>query len=936
VPLEQDSTTRREIKKPAIYIQVVNEARSQFRAWCDTLRQSPFKVPTIRFFAGDAIAFAHTLHQLGTSGNTYQGNIYRDAYHLTPIEFAGEYSEGSGPLRFSVIDTSNLTDHLGTLNVLTATSSLLKSSSSSILYTESLVKRKKEHKAYINSLLCGHFPTISLLLGLFPVEYWTNASSSSSADDVMFDTAVRLVNGGDDTRSDSRQMLIKLSWKSVSPPIESPTGKSEQRLRMDENSLANVLHDVYRNMFQHENLTSMFKGLSGLNMQENSILYYHRGSFVAFLRLVRSRVVVDWQTLMNHVLRMIATDTSCIMGPNYAQELYLHLHVLKIYSAEVFTAKSRAKASIEAGIGGWENLPKAVCITLKVPRRKLAALTGPKPTDVGAPIAHCTLQSSSHSSGRPWQNIFSEIRVAFGEISTVGPSHSNDFIVLVAEDDLRWQGNSPLVVSFLVPSWFLLLEPQTARIAFGLQSTPHTAKKLTRFLGIEMNIFETVLGDNKHVYISRFPPNITGLEWAHRGVQEPAQLPGHEYSTTTTASVTKSDSSISSLCVRMDLRSNAPKKALQDGGAVKTTQTVPCTIKIAIASVNRLLLLHFPSPVCGNKSKTRIARKSFYIEVEAPIDLAAWKRFPSFMSPCTSKEIGMQHGGIHRVDMKILPAIDTTRPSRLEWLITHASGMFSGEERRTREQSQSEGSTMNPGARVGFKDSLFSLLMHFPGLQGGKSRIFGLDHPTGGGVHILILVSCMRLDVGSQTVVLDAAVLPLTKSLVARIGRFLNGILAMEMCSIKVDSEELDLWRKMMPSFAERCRSWQHKASCEFTQGKGSATKDANDVLCSCGKGHFPVDFIKDIPTWGDVANFATRAAISPTFSVPVVDPPFNGQLGSGPPPTLESLGCITCGKQVARGGGKLLRCSACHIARYCSTSCQKSDWKKHKQNCNK
>lgn len=933
VPLQQDPASKCEIPKSKIPVRVVEEARAQFRAWCDVLRWSPQKLPTIRFFAGDAIAFTHALHQLDASENSYQGIIYQDAYHLTPIELTSkECSErGSPPLKFSVIDTSNLIDHLGALNLLSATSSLLKDSPSSTLYAESLVKRKKEHKAYIDSLLCGNFATVSLLLGLSPVEYWTNASSSATADDIAFDTALRLM-GADDRG----QMRIKSSWKRFNPLQQSTAGNADQRLRMDEVDLACIIHDIYRNMFRHEDMTWLFRGTDRLKLQESSILYYHRGSFAAFLRLVQSRVVVDWQILMNHVFRMIEIDTTVVMGHTYAQELCLWLHMLDIYSVELFKRTSPVKGTNTRGLGAWKNLPNAVCITLKVPRQRLTALTGPKPTDVGTPIAHCVLQSSSRSSVGQWQNIFSEIRIVFGEILTAGPVNSNDFTVRVIEDESKWQGNAPLVVSFVTPSWFLLLEPQTTVIAFGLQSTPHASAKFIESLGIELSIFETTLGDSEHVYISRIPPNLTETALAHASngaTQRTTQMTHHQHSTTITANVTQSDKSISSLCVRTDLRSSALRHALQSGCVVKITQTAPSviTITIVLTGDNCQLLLQFPAPIYGTRSKTRIARKSSYIEVEAPIYTTAWQLFPSFMSLCPPNEAVTQHGGFHHLDMEILPALDVACHDRLKWLVAHVAGMFSREERRLREESQSDASNTNPGARVSFKDSLFSLFMHFTGLQGGKSRIFGLDYPTGGGVHVLIFVSCVRLDVGSQTVVLDAAVLPLTKSLVSRIGRFLSFIATRGICSIKVDADELSLWRQILPSFAERCRTWQHKPSCELVHGVVCTTKDANDVFCSCGKGKLPVGFIKDIPNWRDVVEFTTRTAISPIFSVPVVDPPFDGGVEhklAHPP------GCATCGEVEASVGGKLFKCSGCHIAKYCSRDCQTRNWRSHKEQC--
>jgi hypothetical protein len=52
--------------------------------------------------------------------------------------------------------------------------------------------------------------------------------------------------------------------------------------------------------------------------------------------------------------------------------------------------------------------------------------------------------------------------------------------------------------------------------------------------------------------------------------------------------------------------------------------------------------------------------------------------------------------------------------------------------------------------------------------------MLGLDDLDGGGVHFLIFVSCMRLDVGSYTVALDAAILSITRSFVPRVRKFIS------------------------------------------------------------------------------------------------------------------------------------------------------------------
>lgn len=96
---------------------VVEAARLQFRSWAKSLRQHSSSGLTVRFFAGDAIAFSYALQQRKITRRRAAG-IYRDPYHPEPLVLDGEdYTDPAGaPLTFSVIDTSNLIDHVVALN----------------------------------------------------------------------------------------------------------------------------------------------------------------------------------------------------------------------------------------------------------------------------------------------------------------------------------------------------------------------------------------------------------------------------------------------------------------------------------------------------------------------------------------------------------------------------------------------------------------------------------------------------------------------------------------------------------------------------------------------------------------------------------------------------------------------------------------------------
>lgn len=62
---------------------------------------------------------------------------------------------GVAPVSFSVIDTSNLIDHVGAMNLLVATSPLLCRDHYSSLFTEILVRKGDSNIEHVQNLLCG-------------------------------------------------------------------------------------------------------------------------------------------------------------------------------------------------------------------------------------------------------------------------------------------------------------------------------------------------------------------------------------------------------------------------------------------------------------------------------------------------------------------------------------------------------------------------------------------------------------------------------------------------------------------------------------------------------------------------------------------------------------------------------------------------------------
>ena len=443
-PLTKESPLRGRDKTP---FKLVEVARREFRAWIASFQQYPRQQLTMRFCASDAVAFSYTLQQRRLTETSSPAGFYRDSYHSKPLVLNSKdyLASGGAPTSFTVIDTSNLIDHIGSLNLLVACSPLLANTYTSSLYTQSLVKSQETQTAYIDSVLCGHFPTISTLLGLIPVKYWTNISSISMMDDLMVDSGFGSAG--------NKQMYIRLTWKQ-SFSQQTSHSPASGRLHFNNNGLARILHEVYLNMFGNEDMHKLFVGMNRHTLTNNSLLRYNRRSFALLLRFVRSRVICDWTKVMDRLLAIVEKDSTLLISLNYIQELYLCLHLYNVHSVDTFTpAFARTSTSLgAAGLKGWKNIPPVLCVTIEVPRKNLEVITRIKPIEIGSPILHCIMQSPPSSLSGRWQNIFYAIQLSFRTISISGEKFSDTFGVQITEDKLRWNGSSPLLATFVAPS----------------------------------------------------------------------------------------------------------------------------------------------------------------------------------------------------------------------------------------------------------------------------------------------------------------------------------------------------------------------------------------------------------------------------------------------------------------------------------------------------
>lgn len=125
-PLEGAELDR--LPKPTV--QDVNRAaRAQFFTWCQTFqRYARAEKVKLRMIVSDALALCRTLQEYTQYGrHTAQCRVSPWRAPMLVLDgdgYAGSFDSNPAPTTFDVIDTSNLWDHVGILNILVATSTL--------------------------------------------------------------------------------------------------------------------------------------------------------------------------------------------------------------------------------------------------------------------------------------------------------------------------------------------------------------------------------------------------------------------------------------------------------------------------------------------------------------------------------------------------------------------------------------------------------------------------------------------------------------------------------------------------------------------------------------------------------------------------------------------------------------------------------------------
>ena len=851
--------------------QFLAEAQSQFTAYCAALRKaftSPGRV-VIRLFCGDALALCKALKQVACAQDR-NPVCYSTHWSSSPLTLnSHDYSQNSvssAPLRFNVIDVADLTDEVGLLNILLVATPLLSQTPSSTLYTDTLLSSTGPTSHFLHSL-CGDVTVVTLLLNIIPASYFSNFSTWCNALEVI------AVHQGLLTRFRDR-----IAWHlmALEEPSEHGSASTLLPVQFTIDDLVEFLFTLYLRMFGIETAGSLSQEASisetGDSRRHSQSAHYVVETFSQFLAAVKVRTQLVWMDAMKKFLKLVKAKGAFSLDFDHYEDLRSHLHRFDIVDLTVPDGTNTTPHTIRSGtklFEGWPYVPSLVCIILVVPRSKLKILDGFEVKELGKAALHCEVRGSSGIA-----HGFASLRTTFGELSNRGASEHLD--VLIRDDVLGLSGNEPLIVSFDVPYYILVGDPKELSVSLCARIVLPSSSGMEPQLGPTLKIFSASLSDSLHTCMAMNPPRISSMD-DFASKPEPTAERMAQNSSLAAVSLNILPQQSIRLTLRANILGAKDKLALSSGAQVSTKRMSATAVEVLFGEFSKVLI--FPVPIDESNLKTRIARKSAYIEVSLLFQMNAYpdhvqvagsvadrttlRGSITCLFPISLGKRTLHVTSMHRVNLDALPILDFDDSSRdVDWVTTHASIAFSDQERKLRENDSED-------VLVNLKDNLLSLMAVFSGAQHVKTNVFGI-HSSLGGVDTLLFVNQLRLDTSTNSIVVDVCILPMTEKLIFLpiIQNYLSKITKdKSMHVIHTADVTGDAWKQLLPVVVERCRSWSHRSNCEYSiKGRVPLTLSHSQIpICGCGQGLALGSFSK-VKAWQGLEAFVTRAAIGLLF----------------------------------------------------------------------
>jgi MYND finger len=893
-------------------------AIAEFKDWCiafHSVAQDPTLL-SVHNFCGDALEFCYAL-QTALGIFPSEENLFRACAAPWRIPVNLQPDSEFVHLYFDAIDTSNVADHIGLLNVLICALPLLKSSPSATCYTENLVDAICEESPLerLQTLLCGDPATVFCLLRAAPVECLTGVTSASSLHEE--------INGA----MAMRQNRWRFSWKDILVGDAHVQEISESQVvpSWDVYGMSQAIMSIFSGMFQDEEIGSMLEKVRTNRKIYHRVQHYSRASFVAFIKFLQSRHRVIWLELFRQLVDLVSVRAPMSTKDSSVQELFLQLHVQRVYTTDILQ-KDKESVSIQFP-SSWpaaflnSSMPPILPLLFRVPRTKCE----PVMKEFSPLTAEADVIFEIHISSPPYLNRYSAVQLVFADQIRKETSGIPSL----------WKNSNDLLVYVHIPTWTTVMFSQTStEISLRLKNDIHAVHKFIRVLGLELIIFKTSIWNTEYVipvYTEKFSPISCGVAKSNE------ETSGQGFA----GSIAKISFAHNRLeaTARIPLTGEHKNDLAKIGTLVDSFQNSPCTFGINVGNFRAETIMPFPFD--RNLSRIRIARKSGWVEVIVPLIMNPTDPFFNFPTFPILKENPQNHysWNLPRLSTNLLPWLNLDTKNGLNWINTNLSGSCSIRQ-RTIAEKHLKGITTGD-ALVDLKMNILRLFRvslgtaRPPNRESNSSpRVFFLD-VEGSGIMSIIFVLGLRLEQYDNTVVVDSCVLPLVPELVETFPRQLD-VLRRErgVDGLRCTVNEYKLWTGYVRASVERSRAWNHRSNCD---GKlqGGLIYDIQQYPCRCGAGKMIGEFTS-VVQWKPFTPFVTRCLFTPLFPVQGLEQSIGVDhvAQTIAAKSDDKMECWTCKSSKTPTGTKLLSCMGCSKAMYCSKECQKKDWKNHKRTC--
>jgi hypothetical protein len=781
------------------------------------------------------------------------------------------------PTVFDVIDTSNMADHCGLLNMLLSCRPLLRRRAHSTLFTENMSSFAKDAtlSTMVEPWLGTDLETFSVLTGLIPMDYPT--TTSYLLKDVLI------------TKMAIAPLLFEgsnafLRWKVFADDDED----DKLRVSLTEETFVEVFHQIYCRLFQTVLHPLNIFGSSTKALLASCYINSTPQTFAMLLSTCMHRMaILPTSHMIKALVDRIFTSKYMLQG-HTNQEILAWLGYYQVVSRQTlkqdfddafrFFGVSWNDPHVQVLTEGREPSDSLLyVVTLLVPKEAIDEAVG----DVKTPILEMAVSAAAYD------NSFRNVKLQYlRSCPSADDRWSIDSLHDLSTDMERC---TTVACSALVPiSCLASKTPITVELRMSATMVMKEPNLMAK-LGPRLVVYSGSLSDRSRVSWKRLAigrePFADALRRSHRPFTSTdlRSVPSGEVIARAGPIALAKGRSMAPplLTVKVEF-DNA--SVLQRSSPTVQQLSTPNAVALVV-SPSCVIHLHFPLPIDVERARIQISRTKGFINVLAiPLSLQSVPdRFAHLFVEPPPKEVSGQASSAHSgrltlygtpyVCLETLPEVQDGTRSRselAEWYLKLLGVTMSSAERRAqREDSHRTGI----GA---WKESIALFFHHNVPEAGPPVRLFSLKGPKNGN-EIVLFVNALRVEhTMDRSVVFDVAVCPLEMPWARDVVTWIMRTEPLQRREILVTAEELVFWKRILPALVEKARTeWTHRPGCEYVRTSRIPLCDNGNgekIICSCclGQQLDGTRFMADLKAsrFTHLSRYFARAAIPAIFSL--------------------------------------------------------------------